>query len=240
MSQVRKITGLSVLFTIALISAMLVVVVAAVYSYNSWSAIEASIGLVILLCVAGFLWFYRRHANQRGLSRTTSQAIGLGIGLGFLWIIEIGINNLVAPPLPARDIVDNVFWGVIAFAILILALWRAYQVNSLVQGIGAGLWSGFASGVLACSMALGMIVFGMGFITHDPLNIQEWATRGSSSVAPTMAAYFAYETLTGAFGHLVVLGIAMGGVLGTVGSIMGKGMRTAVHLAANLQQKKPA
>jgi len=77
--------------------------------------------------------------------------------------------------------------------------------NSLVQGIGAGLWSGLASGVLACSMALGMIVFGMGFITHDPLNIQEWAVRGSSGVAPTMAAYFAYETLTGAFGHLVVL-----------------------------------
>jgi hypothetical protein len=130
--------------------------------------------------------------------------------LGLLWVIEIGINNFLAPPLPTRDIVDDIFWGVIAFSILSLALWQTYRVNSLIQGIRAGFWSGLTSGVLASSMALGVVVFGIAFIIRDPLNIQEWAMRGSSSGAPTMAAYFGYETLMGAFGHLVVLGIVMG------------------------------
>jgi hypothetical protein len=235
-----KSTWLSVLLVIVLISAVLVVVVASAYSYSLSTAIEAVVGVIILLAATSFLWFYRRQVNQHGIAPANNRDLVIGIVLGLLWVIEIGINNFIAPPLPLRDIIDNIFWGVIAFSIMLLALRRAYQANNLVQGIRAGLWSGFASGALACSMALGMIVFGMGYITHDPLNIQEWSVGGSSSAAPTMAAYFAYETLAGAFGHLVVLGIAMGGVLGVIGGIFGKGTRAVIHLVANLQRQKPA
>jgi hypothetical protein len=55
-----------------------------------------------------------------------------------------------------------------------------------------------------------------------------------------MAAYFAYETLTGAFGHLVVLGIAMGGLLGIVGSVIGKGVRATRNWAGRLRHQQPA
>ena len=74
-------------------------------------------------------------------------------------------------------------------------------------------------------MALAVIVFGMRFITQDPLNVAEWAVRGHGSQAPSMAAYFGFETFTGAFLHLIVLGIAMGALLGVAGGGIGKGLR---------------
>ncbi len=70
----------------------------------------------------------------------------------------------------------------------------------------------------------------MRFITHDLLNIAEWAGRAVDNHAPTMAAYFAFETFAGAFLHLTVLGIAMGGLLGIVGGMIGRGARLAGRL----------
>ena len=49
----------------------------------------------------------------------------------------------------------------------------------------------------------------------------EWAERGAESGAPTMAAYFAFETLAGALLHLVGLGLIMGILLGAGGALVG-------------------
>jgi hypothetical protein len=149
----------------------------------------------------------------------------LGLILGLLWVIEIGINNYIAPPLPARDIIDNIFWGAIALSILIFAIVRAYRSGSFLLAVEGAAWNGLVSGLLACCMALFVIVFAMDFITHDPLNVTEWAARGAGNLAPTMAAYFAFETFAGAFLHLVVLGVGMGGLLGIVGAMLGKGLK---------------
>jgi hypothetical protein len=78
-------------------------------------------------------------------------------------------------------------------------------------------------------MALALIVFGMYFITHDPLNLAEWAARSKANQSTTMAAYFAYETFAGAFLHLIVLGLLMGGLLGMVGGILGKGSKKVIR-----------
>jgi hypothetical protein len=67
-----------------------------------------------------------------------------------------------------------------------------------------------------------MIVFGMHFITHDPLNIAEWAVQQAGNNTPGMAAYFAFETFAGGFLHLLVLGIVMGALLGVAGGVIGK------------------
>jgi hypothetical protein len=45
-----------------------------------------------------------------------------------------------------------------------------------------------------------------------------------------MAAYFAFETFAGAFGHLVVLKVAMGGLLGVLGGSIGKGIKRIFRL----------
>jgi hypothetical protein len=81
------------------------------------------------------------------------------------------------------------------------------------------------SAVFASSMALSMILFGMHAITQNPLNISEWAERSIESNAPTMAVYFAYETMAGAFLHLAGLGIIMGMLSGMIGGMVGKAMK---------------
>jgi hypothetical protein len=70
-------------------------------------------------------------------------------------------------------------------------------------------------------MALSFVVFGMSFLTADPLAQQEWAVRGAASMAPTITEYVAFETFAGAFAHLLVVGVAMSTVLGVVGGAIG-------------------
>ena len=145
--------------------------------------------------------------------------------IGLLWTIEIGINNFVQPGLPLRDIVDNIFWAIIALLILIFASVEAFQKRKVSAGISAGFWMGIASGTVACLTALALIVFGMEFITSDPLNIREWSDISKNTHYPSMKVYFAYETMAGALMHLTILGIVMGLLLGVLGGIMGKSIR---------------
>lgn len=123
---------------------------------------------------------------------------------------------------------------IISIVGIALVLVIAYRTDSVAHGIEVGLWSGFVSRLLACCMALSVIVFGMRFITQDPLNLAEWATRRASNAAPTISAYSAFETFAGAFLHLVVLGLVMGGVLGLVGGLLGKGSRRMNRLIRRL------
>jgi hypothetical protein len=217
-----KRTSFFIILATAIFSIALVPTVAMTYSYNLLSFFETGAGFLILLIVATFLWANYRQTNYSRNFARLEIASSVGIVLGVLWLIEISINNFIAPPLPARDIIDNLFWGSIALSILVYAIISAYQANSVVQGIKVATWSGFVSGLLACCSALAIIVFAMPFITQDPLNIAEWAASQASSQAPTMEAYFAFETFAGAFLHLLVLGFCMGGLLGVFGGIVGK------------------
>jgi hypothetical protein len=215
---------LSALLIASSISAALVPIIAVQYSYTTTTLALSVAGFVILLVVAGFVWRVGRQPGQPATLLVRHQASMLGLLLGLLWIVEISINNFIAPPLPARDLIDDSFWGLIALSIFVFALSSAYHLDSIRAGIAAGIWSGLVSGMLACMMALAVIVFGMAFITRDPLNVAEWAARSSASAATTMAAYFAYETFAGAFLHLLVLGIIMGGLLGAAGGLLGRGL----------------
>jgi hypothetical protein len=187
--------------------------------------VESAAGFVILLLVSGFVWLaYRRPIRvRRFIEIDLDEATAVGIALGVLWLIEISINNFIAPPLPLRDIVDDVFWAIIALSILIYVTIKAYRLRSVLYAVKAGAWSGLVSGLLACCTALLVIVFAMRYMTQDPLNIAEWAARGAVADAPAMASYFAYETFAGAFLHLLVLGFAMGGLLGVFGGMIGQG-----------------
>lgn len=225
-----KNTLYSTLIVLSIISMLLVGIVSFRYSYDSLSAIESGIGFIVLLALAGALWLYRNRPSKYMNSAERNNVIFFGIVFGSLWVIEISINNFIAPPLPARDIVDNIFWAIIAFSILSFSIIQAYQNKSLVHGIEAGIWNGFVSGLVACCMALIMIVFGMRFILQDPLNVNEWLGRGTGITAPNMAAYFAFETFAGAFGHLIILGIIMGSLLGVIGGSVGKGIKLIVRL----------
>jgi hypothetical protein len=204
------------LWLISAYSAVLVLVIAVQYSYDTLTLSECAAGFVLLLATSLLLWFQRNQS-----ATLPAWTIAAGVLGGWLWGIEISINNLIAPPLPGRDIIDNIFWALIALIIFLQAALSAFQARSMRAGLQAGTWSGLVSGLFACATALSYIVLGMGFLTRDPLNIAEWAARGSDVSAPSMAAYFAFETMAGGLMHLVILGVIMGALLGWLGGALG-------------------
>ena len=216
---------------ILVFSMALVPIIGLRYHYNRFSLQVCGGGFLILLILWGGLRAYSAKPSFLVRSADTGRSIAVGLYLGLLWVIEISINNFLSPPLPGRDIVDNLFWAGIAVGLFLFAALCAYRADHLRVGVEAGTWTGLASGAVACCMALALTVFGMKSILGDPINLAEWADRGPRTGAPSMAAYFAYETFAGAFLHLIVLGIVMGVLLGLIGGATGKGMRLVCRLA---------
>lgn len=136
---------------------------------------------------------------------------------------EISFNNFVDPRVStasARFIVDSSAWGLIALLILIASCAQALHLRRFGSAIHVGLWSGLMSGLISCLMGLLLPVVWMRFLLRDPLNIQEYAVRGAVEQRSGMATYFAYETMFGALGHLTILGLAMGVLLGAIGGLL--------------------
>ena len=194
------------------------------YRGTNWplgvQGIEAAGAFVLLLAVNLALFFHKRKTADLNFFRQKGVALGLWAGL--LWTVEIGMNNILQPGLPLRDILDDLFWAIIALIIVGASVRYAYQTNEIRIGMKVGFWSGFSSGAVACFTGLFFVVAGMQFLLHDSLNSEEWSVRGATSGTPNMATYFAYQTLAGALLHLVVLGAIMGIVLGLVGGALGK------------------
>ncbi len=213
------------LLGVLLLSAILIPVIALTYTYDAFSLEAAGAGFAVVLAALAAAWLITRAARRAETPAALDKTTRLGLLLGLLWMIEIGVNNALAPPQPARDLTDDVFWALVALGILIVSVGAAYRSGRLKDGVAAGAWSGFVSGAVACVTALALIVFGMRLLLSDPVNLAEWSSRAKGSAAPTMASYFAYETLAGALLHLVALGVGMGLVLGLIGGILGKTAR---------------
>lgn len=215
----RKILSMSLL-----VSLLLVLSIFFLYRGTNWplgvQGIEAGGALALLLVINLALFLYRRRVPRMNSYQQKSVLVGLLAGL--LWTVEISMNNILIPGLPARDVLDELFWATIALIILGASIQFAYQTNKILIGMAVGFWSGLSSGAIACLTGLLFIVIGMQFLLHDPLNIAEWSVRGTTSGTPSMAVYFAYQTLAGALLHLSVLGVMMGIVLGITGGALGR------------------
>ena len=203
------------------LSVVLAAIVGFEYSYSARTSGLSVAAVLCLLAISVFLWTLGPRMTAPDSSPSRS-ALSTGLLIGLLWTVEIAINNLAAPGLPARDIIDNAFWAVVALGIAAVAARASHRSGRLSDGLQAGLGAGVASGLVACLSALVMIVFGMRFITADPLNIAEWAARGAASGATGIAAYFAFESLAGALMHLLLLGALMGALLGVLGGAVGR------------------
>ena len=214
--------SVSILRSILAISAILVLLIYFLYPTFSWptglEALECLLSFAILLISIFLIGRFRTQLYKQREQRN----ITIGLYIGFLWTIEICINNIIQPGLPLRDIIDNIFWALIACLILYLSIGDSFQTKNLFYGIKAGFLSGFSSGAIACLTALILISFGMQLIVKDPLNIKEWSDIKNAMQYPNIAVYFAYQTMAGAIMHLVILGAIMGAILGTIGGIAGK------------------
>ena len=189
------------------------------YSYSPLTRLLTVLALTALVAGLAVAWWAGRRRAPR--DPRFGALLTAGLALGLLWTVEILINNVVAPPVPLRDVVDDLFWAAVAVGIFALAVRAASRDRRIASGVSAGLWTGTVSGLVACCTALALVVVGMTLITHDPLNVAEWAASGTASGAPDVASYFAFETLAGALGHLIALGTLMGGLLGLAGGVVG-------------------
>jgi hypothetical protein len=184
----------------------------------------AVIATVALLVAAAIILLLGRFRSPQDLA-DISFGNRVGAVTGILWVLEISFNNFINPAIStghARFIVDNTAWGIIALIILIASIRQSVQTRNSASALRVGASSGIVSGLFACLMGLSLIVFGMRFLLRDPLNIQEFASRGSASQSKDMATYFAYETMTGALGHLLAIGLLMGLLLGLLGGAIAK------------------
>jgi hypothetical protein len=180
-----------------------------------------------LLAVAGAVAL-RGRRGRPGAVEAFGPGVRVGAVLGLAWVAEIGFNNLPPPEIAtgaARFLVDNGVWAAISPATVALGAMCAWRAGSAGVGAQAGLWSGLVSGLCACLAALLLDVAGMPLLLRDPLNQAEWAARGPASGAPNLPTYLAYEPLAGAVGHLGLIGIVFGLLLGAVGGLLGVGLR---------------
>jgi hypothetical protein len=206
----------------------LVSIISLRYAYDRSSVIECGICFAIILAVTAVMNQLRRGAWGREYLNVVARSTRVGAILGVLWIAEMALNNIVAPLEPARQRWDNLFLGVIALALLVDAVMHSHRANSLSRGIRVGLWVGFVSGLVACCAGLSLVAFGMRFLLADPYNVIEFAERGAADHAPNIATYLAFETMPGAFLHLFILGLAMGGILGLLGGAIGKSLKLSM------------
>jgi hypothetical protein len=211
----------TILRIVIFLNIILVLSVYFLYRTNSWPVgIEASGCLVsfILLAILSILHWTTRN---RLIDPDQKRYVALGLCIGLLWTIEISINNFIRPGLPLRDIIDDIFWAIVALLILITSIRETYRVKKFSIGLKSGFWTGFASGAIACFTALLFVVFGMKYLLLDSLNVKEWTDLKATADTSDIAVYFAYETFTGAIMHLVVLGVFMGLILGSLGGVIG-------------------
>lgn len=231
-----KFTNASVCAMLAAISIVdtgLTIFITWQYAYDAATWIEATLAVLALLAVAASLIMFGQFSRRIITSSVVPWAIIVGIFLGSLWVVEILVNNVVTPPLPARDIIDNSFWAAIELITLAGAFAMTLRSRHMVHGFEFGAWSGLVSGLIACTAALALVTFGMRLLTADPLNVAEWAELGGHSGAPSIAHYFAFETMAGALGHLLVLGVGSGMLVGFMGGCIA--MLTARWLLPSTQ-----
>jgi hypothetical protein len=202
------------------ISLTLAIVTYLLYRGPGWPlGTQAMEGLIAILVIAVTLVFGLWVGRRSRYRADRSLLVGLSIGL--LWTVEICINNFIHPGLPWRDIIDDAFWALVTALIVSYVAARAYHARTILAGLEAGLWSGFASGLVACVTGLLITVFGIQLVVNDPLSVMEWRQQGSQSGLTDPVVFSAYETLFGAIGHLHLIGTLMGIFLGLIGGLAG-------------------
>jgi hypothetical protein len=149
--------------------------------------------------------------------------LGLGSGaiLGVLWIAEIAFNNVTSHSIStaqARGVLDNVTWAIVGVVTLCVAARVAAITGRWRSGVRAGVWSGVGSGLgagVGGALLLGLL---RPLVERDPLMLAEWRERAPDLAFPI---YVTRETMAGVGGHIWVLGVAQGALLGAVAAFAG-------------------
>jgi hypothetical protein len=183
--------------------------------------LEASIVAVSAVVLVAAAWWLAGRPATVDRGTVLRWGLGWGFGLGALWIAEIAFNNVTPASVSTasnRGVVDNVTWAVVGLATFVTAAWVTVRTGRWRSGLRAGVWSGVGSGLGAGLGGAALLAFLRSRVEQDPLMLSEWRQRASTM---DLATYVTRETMAGVGGHLWVLGVAQGAVVGLVAASLG-------------------
>lgn len=182
---------------------------------------EASVVAVSAILLAIGVWWLSRRSDVPDQSLVRRLGLGVGLFLGGVWIVEIGLNNLTPPSwatAATRGVLDNAVWAFVGLATAGFAAFAASTTGRFRTGLRVGVWSGVGSGVGAALGGALLLAFFRWSVERDPLMMSEYARLGAGFDFP---AYVTKETMAGVGGHLWVIGVAQGALLGAIGAALG-------------------
>ena len=163
-------------------------------------------------------WWLTGRAERRDQRVVLTWGLGSGLALGGLWIAEIAFNNLTPHTVSTagtRGVLDNLTWAVVGMGTVVAAGGVAARTRRWRSGLRAGVWSGVGSGLGAALGGALLLAFFRSFVEDDPLMRSEWRLRDPGA---DLSLYVTRETMAGVGGHLWVLGVMQGALLGLLAS----------------------
>ncbi|MEV6850674.1 hypothetical protein [Actinoplanes sp. NPDC051411] len=181
-----------------------------------WAESSAVAGSTVALVAV--TWWLTGRAAAPDRRMVLTWGLGSGLGLGAVWIAEIAFNNLTPHTVStagARGVLDNITWAVVGVGTLMAAGAVTARTRRWRSGLRAGVWSGVGSGLGAALGGAVLLALFRSSVEDDPLMRAEWQQRNPGVALP---AYVTRETMAGVGGHLWLLGMAQGALLGLIAS----------------------
>ncbi len=180
-------------------------------------------GVVLLLAVYGLVAFFGIPLTQRKDSRILRSAIIFGLIAGGIFVSEMLLEYLMLPS-------DNTTMGLIEFG-TVFVLWLiagmrvARQTGSTRRGALAAIWTAVISSLIWFSA---LLIISYAF-RGTPQQAQVFRAEGSyqdfaRSGMTDLDAFTMQDFLGAGFFHLL-LGPLAAGILGTLGGLIGAGIR---------------
>lgn len=197
-------------------AAVLAVIALPVRDLTVWAeALVVAISAVVLVAVA---WWLTGRTGGPDQGVVLTWGLRSGLVLGGVWIAEIAFNNLVPHTVSTagtRGVLDNVTWAAVGLVTLAAAGAVTARTRRWRSGLRAGIWSGVGSGFGAAAGGATLLALVRSSVEDDPLMLSEWRLRAPGV---DLSLYVTRETMAGVGGHLWVLGVLEGAVLGLLAS----------------------
>lgn len=107
------------------------------YHTRSWPAGIEPLGCLAAAVSLVFLLLALILGKNRFFSESDWGYLTTGLFIGLLWTAEISINNIICPDVPLRDRIDDSFWALIAFLILLNSVRASFSSNSFMGSVRA-------------------------------------------------------------------------------------------------------
>jgi hypothetical protein len=168
------------------------------------------------LVMVALSWWLAGRPGVRDGRVVLAWGLGSGAFLGALWIAEIAFNNVTPHSVStaaARGVLDDLTWAIVGVVTAVAAGRVTAVTGRWRSGIRTGAWSGVGSGLGAGVGGALLVGFLRPLVERDPLMVAEWRERSSTL---DLSVYVTRETLAGVGGHIWVLGLVQGVLLGAL------------------------